>query len=225
MICSKIQACSLSLGLLVRLDERAFQTEVATRTTTCRVRPHPIIPGLEYRRIHSLFFAFQLEDTAAAEAVAITRSANLAGPMTHVVRLENLHITFHLAAQQEGIPKSLIERAAGAVGSVAASSFDVCFDHLGNFDLGRPEHALVLLCGSGLSALTSLHSQIGEAMKHAGFKHVGKSFVPHVTLAYDTKPFATPQIEPVSWSVNRFALIESPRGKGQHRIQGSWMLT
>jgi RNA 2',3'-cyclic 3'-phosphodiesterase len=198
--------------------------EIVTVRTRPVLRPHPLLPGLEYRRIHNLFFALQLKGKAAAEAFAIPGHLNLVGPRSSVVPLKNLHITFHSVAQQEGIPRSLVERASEAVDIVSASPFDVTFDRLENFTLNLPKHALVLLCGCGLTSLTSLHRQMGEALQRAGFRHVGKSFVPHVTLAYGTKPFATPQVAPLSWTVNRFALIESPHGEGRHEVQGSWML-
>jgi RNA 2',3'-cyclic 3'-phosphodiesterase len=199
--------------------------KAVAQTRSFVLRSHPVLPGLEYRQIHNLFFALQLKGKAAAEAFAIPGYANLIGPWSTVVPLKNLHITFHSVAQQEGIPRSLIERASEAIGFVSASSFDVTFDRLENFALNPLKHALVLLCGGGLTSLTSLHWQIGEALWRAGFKHVGKSFVPHITLVYDTKPFAIPQIAAVSWRVNRFALIESTYGERRHEVRGNWMLS
>jgi 2'-5' RNA ligase len=107
---------------------------------------------------------------------------------------------------------------------VSALSFDVAFDRLENFNLEPPRHALVLLCGQGMEPLAALHRQIREALRQAGFKHIGKSFVPHVTLVYDTKPFETPPVAPVSWRVDKYTLIESIHGSGEHLPQGSWML-
>jgi RNA 2',3'-cyclic 3'-phosphodiesterase len=187
-------------------------------------RPSLILPGLQYRAIVTLFFALQLEANAAAQAFAIPCQIGLNLPKRSIVPQENLHATLHLVAQQEGIPESLRQRAREAISGVSGSSFDVTFDRLENFNLDPPRHALVLLCGQGLESLTTLHRQIGEALRLAGFKHIGKSFVPHITLVYNTTPFQTPPVAPISWRVNRFALIESPQGKRKHLIQGSWIL-
>jgi len=185
---------------------------------------HPILPGLGYRRIHNLFFAAQLDGEAAAQAFAIPSHIGLDLPRRSIVPLENLHITFHSVAQQEGIPKGLVTKASGAISVVSATSFDVTFDRLENFAHEQSRYALVVLCRNGLERLTALHSQIGEALKQAGFRHIGKSFVPHVTLAYNTTPFAIPPVAPISWRLDRFALIESPRGERKHKVQGSWLL-
>jgi 2'-5' RNA ligase len=184
---------------------------------------HPVIPGLEYRRIHNLFFALRLEGEAAAKAFAISRSSDLGGgPTSYLVPIDCLHVTLHLVAQQEGIPESLIEKASKAVMAVNASSFEIAFDRPRDFVLAPPRHALVLLCGSGLAHLNSFHRKMGEALRSAGFKRVGRSFEPHVTLAYENKPFTLRPIEPVCWKVRRFVLIESPRGLKSHKIRGTW---
>lgn len=200
------------------------KTTAVGRTRPFAARRHPILPGLEYRRIHNLFVALRLDGKAAAKAFAIPIHLGLMLPKRSIVPQENLHATFHVVAQQEGIPRSLVEKAYKAISVVNASPFDVTFDRLENFLLDPPRHALVLLCGHGLEPLAALHCQIGEALRQAGFKHIGRSFVPHVTLAYNTKPFATPPVAPVSWRVNRFALIESPRGKREHWLRGNWTL-
>ena len=211
-------------------DERQRSRILAKKNVHRWTRPlaspaAPALPGLEYGRTHKVFFALQPEVEAAAEAYAIPNRINLIVPKRCLVPQENLHATLHLIAQQEGIPRSLIETACEPIRAVNTSQFDVIFDRLENFVLDPPRHALVLLCDHGLEPLIDLHRQIGTALRQLGFKRIGKSFVPHVTLAYNTEPFATPPITPISWTVNQFVLIESPHGKGEHLIQGRWMLT
>ncbi len=202
-----------------------LKDRVVLRRQASAQRPHPMLPGLGFRRIHKLFFAALPSSKAAADAFAIPSGIELTLPERLIVPMKNLHVTFHLVAQQEGIPESLREQTRQAISVVRVSSFDVTFDRLGDFALDPPRHALVLLCGQGLEPLIDLHRQIGTALRQAGFKRIGKSFVPHVTLAYNTEPFATPPITPISWTVDRFVLIESPHGKGKHLIQGRWILT
>jgi len=84
---------------------------------------------------------------------------------------------------------------------------------------------LVLTCGDGVGALGQLHEAIGEALVSVGFPRLPKhSFTPHVTLLYDRRNVVDQPVEPISWRVRDFVLVQSLLGLTQHIPLKRWRL-
>ena len=63
-------------------------------------------------------------------------------------------------------------------------------------------------------ALQALWSDLGNALARQGVRVVREGFVPHLTIARDVRAALThAPIDPVSWRVDGFALVESRPGR------------
>jgi 2'-5' RNA ligase len=171
-----------------------------------------------------LFFAVYLDATAAAGGAKLARALcdqfRLSGrPRPQ----ETLHVTLVPVGVAAFLPEaafSALRRAAALVGQAA---FKVIFDRVASFKTGD-NYALVLRCGEGLSALTTLRKSLHSAMAGVGFR-VPSGFTPHVTLAYSRGCVSeTVLAEPIVWTVREFVLVQSLLGKGIHIPLARWPL-
>jgi 2'-5' RNA ligase len=76
-----------------------------------------------------------------------------------------------------------------------------------------------------LEALRMFRERLGFALMRAGIPfEQGRRFTPHVTLLYGGQPMPEKEIEPISWLVEDFALIDSFIGETKHVEVGRWPL-
>ncbi|MCP3732358.1 2'-5' RNA ligase family protein [Sphingomonas sp. MG17] len=94
-----------------------------------------------------------------------------------------------------------------------AAPFRVVFD--------RIEHA-VLNASETIHGLIAFHRRLVTHLRHAGCRLPDYTLRPHVTLSYKARLSASFGIDPVSWRVEEFLLIESHAGR--HRQRGRWRL-
>ncbi len=112
-------------------------------------------------------------------------------------------------------------RPAQRVAEVAsASPFDVTFDCTLSFVKGESDTAAkkpyVLGCQPRSNqALHLLQRQLHVPLLRMGMLH-RKSFVPHVTMLYDTKTVTRQAIEPIRWRVSKIGLVHGHYTKTFH---------
>jgi len=166
---------------------------------------------------HNLFFAVLPSDEERTRIGDLIASLRLGGvPM----RLDRLHITTLSLVMGEILPEGLTQEAAEIAASIRMPSFRVIFDRL----VGGNRSAL-LLPSEPLEALRMFRERLGFALMRAGiaFRQSG-GFTPHVTLLYGGQPMPEIEIEPISWLVEDFVLIDSLIGETQHVEVGRWPL-
>ena len=167
--------------------------------------------------IHNLFFAVQPAAEERARIGDLIASLRLGGvPM----RLDRLHITTLSLVVDDVLPDGLAQEAAEIAASVRMPAFRVIFDRL----VGGNRSAL-LLPSEPLEALRMFRERLGFALTRAGiaFRQSGR-FTPHVTLLYGGQPRPEIEIEPISWLVEDFVLIDSVIGETKHIELGRWPL-
>lgn len=182
---------------------------------------HPIIPGLEVRRLDNIFFAVCPTEGAANQIHGIARSiCDESGLRGRLLDKSCLHVTMHGVGEYEGLPRCKIAQAIEAAGSVSMAALEISFNRAMSFSGGQ-RRSLVLCAAYGQAELRRLHRLPGDAMRKAGlWRTVRSSFAPHVTLLYDSRIVAERSVPPVRWTVREFVLIHSPQGHSRHHHLG-----
>jgi len=169
------------------------------------------------RATHNLFFAVRPAAEERARIADLIASLRIGGvPM----RLDRLHITTLSLVMGDVLPRGLAQEVAEVVASIRMPAFRVIFDRL----VGGNRSAL-LLPSEPLEALRLFRERLGFALMRAGIAfQQGGRFSPHVTLLYGGQPMPEIEIEPISWLVEDFVLIDSVIGETRHVEVGRWAL-
>jgi 2'-5' RNA ligase len=150
-----------------------------------------------------LFFALWPERSVQATlgALAMDAQAQSGG---RAVAQDNIHLTLFFVGAFERARIGTLERAAAAL---ERAPFVLEFDRLGYW-----RHNRIVWAGvrEAPPALSRLASTLSAALAQIGPRGEDRPYVPHVTLVRNAerKPART-QIEPCTWAVNDFALMES----------------
>lgn len=131
-------------------------------------------------------------------------------------------MTLHFLGTFPDLPLGRIASARRAAAGVESPAFELLLDRLGHFAKGigwlgcaQPSARLLRLWEALRGALA--HAQI-DGQEHSAFK-------PHVTVLRDARGvFPDVPIEPVSWPVREFVLIDSLPGQRGYRVLDRWML-
>lgn len=149
-----------------------------------------------------LFFALWPEN-ALRQQLAQTALALLPGPPLRHVPAENLHCTLFLGNVAPA-QRLCLEDAAGLIRS---RRFSLTLNRFGYFR--RPQVAWVG-CTSAPSPLLSLVAELSLAAAACGFPPDKRRYEPHLSIArHVRRDPGRPVVIPISWEVERFALMES----------------
>ncbi|MBI4692582.1 MAG: RNA 2',3'-cyclic phosphodiesterase [Gammaproteobacteria bacterium] len=166
-----------------------------------------------------LFFA--LWPNPAVRTGLVQRIADVALPKGRLMRRENLHATLVFLGTVE--PARLPGLRAAAA-RVQAPAFELRIDRGGQF--GRA--GVVWLGATALPAAAQrLVAELRQHLTAAGFPFDPKPFELHVTIARDVKQrWDPPDVAPLAWPVDSFALVESVSGPGGvvYEVRESWPL-
>ncbi len=165
-----------------------------------------------------LFFALWPDDAVRAELARWSHELHaLCGGRT--TRPENLHVTLAFLGGVEEARVAEVERAAGGVAPRAVS---LVLDRPGYWKHNRIAWAGASTVPPGLEAFVE---ELRGALARSRVGFDAKDFVSHVTLLRDARePKAMPALDPISWKVDGFALVQSvtlPRGS-RYEIRRSW---
>jgi RNA 2',3'-cyclic 3'-phosphodiesterase len=83
---------------------------------------------------------------------------------------------------------------------------------------------LVLYGGDGVAALMAFRKVLAAAVMKVGLGRAQSGFSPHVTLLYGDRKIAEHPVDPVSWTVREFVLVQSLHGESRHILLGRWPL-
>jgi len=171
-----------------------------------------VVPGL-----HNLFFAIRPPAEKICDVVDLTVALKIGGTP---LRPERLHVSLLALSIDAALPEGLIEEAADVAGTVRMSPLHVIFDRVA----GGSKSA-VLLPSEPLGALRMLRERLGFALIRAGLDvRLDRRFSPHMTLLYRGQPLPEKEIEPITWLVDEFVLIDSHIGLTHHETVGRWPL-
>ena len=122
------------------------------------------------------------------------------------------------------LPVGMIEAAKAGVSTLRIAPFDVTFSTVARFG----GDAIVVRACTSDGALVAFREALRLALWKAGVRLPEKSarngFSPHVTMAYgDWVPEFS--VDPISWTVNEFVLIDSWVKQSKHVALGRWPLS
>jgi len=165
-----------------------------------------------------LFFALWPDDEVRARLERWSRELHaLCGGRT--TRPENLHVTLAFLGSVEETQVAEVERAAGEVAPKAVS---LVLDQPGYWKHNRIAWAGASVVPPELAALVS---DLRGALAKSRIGFDAKPFVSHVTLLRDARePRAIPELAPIEWRLEGFALVQSvslPQGS-RYEIRKSW---
>lgn len=157
-------------------------------------------------RAHRRLF-FALWPSAAVRAAVAERRKHIEGLSRRPVPDHNLHLTLLFLGDQ---PADRLDGIVGAAETLEADRFSLVLDRFGWFARAR----VAWLGGPAPSAGRALVTELTTRMLASGLAFDDRPWTPHVTLfrkVHDRPEF--PEIEPLAWPVDRFALIESVPGE------------
>lgn len=169
---------------------------------------------------HRLFFGIWPDDGAIGRLTRLmARLRNDKIMPGRPVDADRLHVTLHhLGDFGNQVPPSLVPNASMAAATVKMQPFNVTFDRAGG-----TRGQFLLRASDESAALTEFRKILSAALVKAGLRdRVKTAFNPHVTLSYDFSDVPERPIEPITWTVSQFVLIDSLLGKHQHVKRGSW---
>lgn len=176
---------------------------------------------------NKLLFLAQMDAVTASPVDALVenvrRRDGLVGPS---IPIERRHVTIHHIGNFPEVWDEVVDPCRAAGDTVAMPPFVAAFDRLTSFRGAHGNSPLVLLGDDGVIGLRILHRLLGEALgrSFAGRWQPKRFFTPHVTLLYDSQRIHERPIEPVSWMVREFMLVNSLVGLGRHDVLARWTL-
>lgn len=176
--------------------------------------------------LHRLFFALMPDGTTRDglhHAALQLHATNPSGG--RLVNPRRYHLTLQFLGDFDGLPQALVAGACAAAAKVKVAPFTLLLDRAGGF---RNRSIPWWLGPAGeVPGLASLWHELGLELARAGVRVPGaQGFRPHVTVLRDAS-HVLPEtlIAPVTWYVDRFALVCSvPGGKSSYTALGTWPL-
>jgi 2'-5' RNA ligase len=175
---------------------------------------------------HKIFFAVRPTEAAADGIHCLAQGERLRHGMTGwPTPRERLHTSLNGLGGHREPPQRLIAKAVAACGTISAPPFVISFNRLGSWGRGGGQRALVLRGDEGVAGAFALHEAIHRVLAEARLVHPReRDFEPHLTLLRDRIEAPQAFIEPVSWRVREFVLLDSIHGEGRHEVLGRWAL-
>lgn len=146
----------------------------------------------------------------------------LKGALTPAARL---HLSLNFVGSFRGPPtKAVMEKAASLADRVSAAPFLMSLNHVQSWR--NDPHPLVLLGEDGVIGAQLLHSAIHKALVSGTMAPRREpEFWPHMSLLRDKALAPEEFVEPITWTVKEFVLLDSVFGEGRHEVLGRWALT
>ncbi|MBR7986244.1 2'-5' RNA ligase family protein [Burkholderia cenocepacia] len=173
--------------------------------------------------VHRFFFAVMPGPATAARITGLAESMRL--EKDSPVSTERLHITLGSVGDFAYVPDAKLARARAVADRMGVPSFSVRFDKIISFNGRSGRQPLVLMGKAGLEDLLDFRRQLRDALKRVGVRVFPSGFTPHVTLLYGAQRPDEYRIEPITWTVFDFVLIDSWLGKSHYDVLGRWPLT
>lgn len=174
---------------------------------------------------HKLFFALFPDQGECERIQRLAASLQPAYPAARWIRPDRYHMTLHYLGESDQRRDDQIRIAIDAVQALpTAESFTVTLDHLRV--LGNPRRPALTLAATGISPpMQAFWQALQQRLIRAGFhRHIGRSFVPHLTLAYVDPEPVLGAVDPIGLRPAEFRLIHSIQGQPDYEVLGRWPL-
>jgi len=137
--------------------------------------------------------------------------------------VQNFHMTLFQPGPQSLLSRDELAAALEAGDHLRAAPFEVRLDQVATWP-NQARSPIVLHARDGLPAWLDFQHRLGLAAIEAGAVRAMPRYAPHLTLGYDKQSVEPTQIEPLRWTVRRFALVRSHVGDGVHEPLREWDL-
>lgn len=174
------------------------------------------------RTPHSLFFALWPDDRAIAGVQQLVqRLRRQRVGLQKPLEPHRLHVTLWGFGGFIGqMPPRLFVQTDVTLRTLLAEPFPVVFD------LIHGVQERLLLRPSSAAALEDFASLLRRTLIKGGLRQwLRGDFRPHMTVSYEAEDISELQVEPVTWTVRDFVLLESLYGLHQHILRGRWALS
>lgn len=174
--------------------------------------------------LHRLFFALLPSASERRKVADVAGGLHASHPHVRWVNPERYHLTLHYLGESSGPRQDWAVRAREAADGFTGEAFELELDHL--LPLGNPRRPALTLAGASPSPdLIRFWRSLQERLIRAGFKdHVGRGFIPHLTLGYSEPQPATPAVPPILLAPTGFVLVQSVEGQADYSFLGQWPL-
>ncbi len=172
---------------------------------------------------HKLFFALFPDDAECERIGSLATALHSAYPGARWIRPDRYHLTLHYLGESDQRRDDQVRDAIQAVQMLpAAEPFAITLDHLRA--LGSPRRPALTLAASHVSpAMEAFWQALQERLIRAGFhRHIGRTFIPHLTLAYVDPEPALGQVGSITLRPTEFRLIHSIQGQPDYEVLGRW---
>lgn len=175
---------------------------------------------------HKVFFAIRPPEAAADGLHRLAHRERSRRGMTGWPTPRGLlHTSLNGLGGHRELPRRLIARAIEACATIPTRPFVVSFNRLGSWGRGDGQRPFVLRGDEGMAGVYALHDEIHRVLAAAGVvRPRARDFEPHLTLLRDRIAAPEEFIEPASWRVQEFVLLDSIHGEGRHEVLGRWTL-
>ncbi|MBS0505497.1 MAG: 2'-5' RNA ligase family protein [Proteobacteria bacterium] len=149
----------------------------------------------------------------------------LAGTMAALPRARDydaarLHMTLARLGPARDLPSAVLPWLTGMLGRIEIPSFRVVFDRI-----AEGERVVALTGTETMRGAVRAQRSLMRTLSAKGVPAFGPDpFQPHVTIRYRADGLGTEAIDPISWRVEEFMLVESVSGEGRHVEHGRWPL-
>jgi 2'-5' RNA ligase len=174
---------------------------------------------------HRLFFA--LWPAAALRKRIATTVAGLErdnAPGGRRLNPDRYHLTLRFLGDFQPLRQSVLDDAIVAAGSIRLPPFDLVLDLAGSF----PKAGVCWLgARTAPATMEQLWNELGRAFTSARVQvRSAPAFSPHLTVLRDVRrPLPPTPIQPLSWPVREFVLVDSVSGTHPaYRVLGRWPL-
>ncbi|WP_017462513.1 2'-5' RNA ligase family protein [Dyella ginsengisoli] len=177
---------------------------------------------------HRLFFALVPSEAARARLAEVAAALRARHELTgRWVQPARYHLTMAFLGDHVSLGDALLAsaRCAGEAAATQATPFVWTADRIDSFRGRQPP--CVLRGGSEVPALLALRDGLRrELARRALDGQMGRSFVPHVTLAYAERALPAPVMleGEVEWPVDALELLHGEVGHHAYRTLGHWRL-
>lgn len=166
---------------------------------------------------YKLYFAIQPPAVVADQALRLLQTLRpaerfVAKPMPPA----RLHVSLNWIGGFGRPPTGIVGKAREVAGAVALRPFDVSFNHIGTWQSGDGPWPLVLWGDEGAIGVQALYRALHRAMVGPGMAPRREpALEPHLTLLRDHAVMPEAFIDPVTWTVREFVLLQSVQGDGR----------
>jgi RNA 2',3'-cyclic 3'-phosphodiesterase len=163
---------------------------------------------------HRVFFALWPDTPARA---ALVRLSHEVAHHAHgkAPREDNLHVTIAFLGPVAAERLGVLERIGCDV-AAGIAPFGLSLERVGGTGYG----IAWLSCDGVPPSLASLHAALAAGLARAGFPTEHRMFRPHLTLArHCARAVHRGAVQPVRWTVERLALVESTLAAGGSRYR------